>query len=82
VRSLLRAYLALMLCYGAGNIANDAWIEQVVKRGWTGWEIPDVTQPKASVAWAIIAAAAAVLWALSGRRARGTSAPAWTGTHA
>jgi hypothetical protein len=39
----LGAYLALMFCYGAGNVANDYWLEQVVKRGWTSWEIPGVT---------------------------------------
>jgi hypothetical protein len=51
LRGLLGGYLALMLCYGAGNIASDFWLEQVVKRGWTLWEIPDVTTPKASVTW-------------------------------
>jgi hypothetical protein len=68
LRSGLGAYLALMFCYGAGNIANDFWIEQVVKRGWTGWEIPDVTTPKASVAWLVIVLAAAALWLVSTRR--------------
>ena len=53
-----------MLCYAAGNIANDFWLEQVVKRGWTLWEVPDVTTPKASAAWAVIVVAAAVLWTL------------------
>jgi hypothetical protein len=64
LRGLFGAYLALMLCYGIGNIANDFWLEQVVKRGWTLWEVPDVTTPKASVAWAVIAVAAACLWTL------------------
>jgi hypothetical protein len=64
LRGLLGAYLALMFCYGVGNIANDFWLEQVVKRGWTLWEVPDVTTPRASVAWALIVVAAAVLWTL------------------
>jgi hypothetical protein len=63
LRGVLGAYLALLLCYGAGNIANDFWLEQVVKREWTTWEIPDVTTPKASVAWGVIVVAAAALWA-------------------
>jgi hypothetical protein len=67
---VLGAYLALMLCYGAGNIANDFWFEQVVKRGWTNWEVPDVTTPKASPAWGVIVAAAIVLFAVSIWRAR------------
>jgi hypothetical protein len=29
LRGVLGAYLALMGCYGAGNIANDFWLEQV-----------------------------------------------------
>ena len=71
----LGAYLALMFCYGAGNVANDYWLEQVVKRGWTSWEIPDVTTPKASVAWAVILLSAIVLWALSMPRMRDTPRP-------
>lgn len=70
LRLALGAYLALMLCYGAGNIANDFWLEQVVKRGWTDWEIPDVTTPKASAAWGVIVLVAAALWAVSLWRAR------------
>jgi hypothetical protein len=65
LRVALAAYLAVMLAYGAGNIANDFWLEQVVKRGWTGWEIPDVTTPKASLAWGVIVLAGAVIAALS-----------------
>jgi hypothetical protein len=68
LRSGLGAYLALMFCYGAGNVANDFWLEQVVKRGWTTWEIPDVTAPKASVAWLVIVLAAVALWLVSMRR--------------
>jgi hypothetical protein len=70
LRWTLGAYLALMLCYGAGNIANDFWLEQVAKRGWTEWLIPDVTTPKASVAWGVIVIGAAALWAASLWRTR------------
>ena len=66
----LGAYLALMLCYGAGNIANDFWLEQVVKRGWTDWEIPDVTTPAVSRGWAVIVLAAAVVWTIGVRSSR------------
>ena len=62
LRGLLGAYLALLACYGAGNIANDFWLEQVTKRGWTLWEVPDVTTPKVTAAWAIIVVAAVVIW--------------------
>jgi len=64
LRGIFGAYIALMLCYGVGNIANDAWLEQIVKRGWTVWEVPDVTTPKASPAWGVILLGAAALWTL------------------
>jgi hypothetical protein len=71
LRLALSAYLALMLCYGAANIANDAWGEQVVKRGWTSWQIPSVLTPKASAAWGLIVLAAAIVWAISQVRPSG-----------
>jgi hypothetical protein len=71
LRTALVAYLALMFCYGVGNIANDFWLEQVVKRGWTTWEIPNVLEPRATVAWAIIVIAAAVIWTVAMLRDRG-----------
>jgi hypothetical protein len=63
-RPALAAYLSLMFCYGVGNFANDFWIEQIVKRGWTSWEIPSVTEPRVSIAWGLIVIAAVSLWAL------------------
>jgi hypothetical protein len=55
-----RAYFALMLAYGLVNAAQDAWTEQVVKRGWTTHAIPDALHPTVSVVWLVI-----VLLALS-----------------
>jgi hypothetical protein len=63
LRVLLGAYLALMAAYAIGNIANDFWTEQVWKRDWTAWQIPDVLEPKASVAWGLIVLGAATLYA-------------------
>ena len=68
LRLALGAYLALMFCYGLWNIANDFWTEQVFKRGWTTWQIPNVLQPSLSIAWGILIAAAAVLFVVSARR--------------
>ncbi len=65
----LTAYLALMLCYGLGNIANDFWIEQVWKRGWASWQIPSVLEPRATAAWAVLLAAAAAIWIAARRTA-------------
>lgn len=63
LRTLTAALLSLMLVYGWTNLVNDLWIEQVVKRGWTGWEVPDVLQPSASLAWAAMLLAAALIYA-------------------
>ncbi len=62
LRAATAAYLALMLVYALTNMANDLWTEQVVKRGWTDWQIPDVLQPSASAAWAAMIGVAAVLY--------------------
>jgi hypothetical protein len=67
LRNVLAGYLALMFCYGVGNYANDFWLEQVVKRGWTTWQIPSVLQPRLTVAWSLIVIAAIVVWALWAR---------------
>jgi hypothetical protein len=61
------AYLALMAAYAVGNIANDAWGEQVVKRGWTTWRFPNVLRPSFTIAWGVIVLGAAALYAASVR---------------
>jgi hypothetical protein len=71
LRAVTGAYLALMLVYGLTNMANDLWIEQVVKRGWTSWEIPDVLHPEASAAWAAMLAVAALIYFASFRTRSG-----------
>ena len=61
-RTLTAAYLSLMLVYGLTNQAQDLWTEQIVKRGWTSWEIPNVLHPAASAGWAAMVAVAAVFY--------------------
>jgi hypothetical protein len=58
---VLRALLALMIVYGLWNVANDDWLEQVVKRGWTNWRVPDVLRPTVSVQWGLLIVLAAAL---------------------
>jgi F0F1-type ATP synthase assembly protein I len=70
LRAPTAAYLSLMLVYGLANMANDLWTEQVVKRGWTSWEIPDVLFPSLSVAWALILGSAAVVYLACWRERR------------
>jgi hypothetical protein len=70
-RTALVAYLSLLLFYGLANLANDAWDEQVVKRGWAATKIPDMLLPAASPAWlAMLAAAACVAVLISAGLAR------------
>ena len=74
---VLDAYLALMLAYGVGNLVNDDWLEQVVKRGWTSHELPSVLVPAANWGWAAVVAGAAAVWWLWFRQpSRTTPAPA------
>jgi hypothetical protein len=70
---LLDPYLALMLAYGVGNLANDDWLEQVVKRGWTSRQLPSVLVPAANWGWAAVLAGAIAVWLLWFRQPRPTT---------
>jgi hypothetical protein len=73
LRVVTAAYLALMLAYGFGNIANDVWLEQVAKRHWTRRTVPSVLEPRATWAWAVVVVVAAAAFAAflrAGRDAR------------
>jgi hypothetical protein len=65
LRIAVGLYLALMASYGIANIANDSWGEQVVKRGWTAWKIPNVLRPDVTIAWGLIVLGAAAIYAAS-----------------
>jgi hypothetical protein len=70
---VLDAYLALMLAYGIGNLVNDDWLEQVVKRGWTSHEVPGVILPAANWGWAAVLVGAALIWRFWFRQPRRTT---------
>jgi hypothetical protein len=70
----LRAAVALLFVYGVGNAIEDAWHEQVVKRGWTTVEIPSILLPSVSPAWAVVIVLAALLTVLSLRPQAGSAA--------
>jgi hypothetical protein len=59
---VLDGYLALMLAYGVGNLVNDDWLEQVVKRGWTSHEVPSILTPAPNWGWAAVLVGAAAVW--------------------
>jgi hypothetical protein len=54
-------YLALMLAYGAMNLAEDGWHEQVVKRDWLDWKIPSSLEPKLAPVWLVTLGLAALI---------------------
>ena len=54
------AYLGTMLAYGGVNFVQDAWNEQVVKRGWTDAGIPSALLPGARPIFGIVVAGAFV----------------------
>jgi hypothetical protein len=64
LRRAYSALVSLMAAYGGANLAQDLWHEQVVKRGWTSWDIPSALVPKVSVMWGLIVAATVILYAL------------------
>jgi hypothetical protein len=59
---------ALLIAYGAGNVANDGSNEQLVERGRLGSPFPDVLQPALNWGWAAVLGAAVVIWAVWLRR--------------
>jgi hypothetical protein len=64
LRLLVGLYLGLEIAYGLANSAQDGWLEQVAKRGWTTHVIPSVLRPTLTLPWLGIALAAAVFAAL------------------
>jgi hypothetical protein len=70
LRTGYRFYVSLMLVYGLANALQDFWLEQLVKRGATSLEIPTLTVPDASPAWAALLAAALFIHLAAGRVGR------------
>lgn len=60
----LRGYLSLMLAYGLANALQDAWNEQLWKRGWVDVHVASVIRPDLTWGWLVIVAAAAAIYAL------------------
>lgn len=54
LRLVFFGYLGLMLAYGGVNFVQDAWNEQIVKRGWTDASIPSALLPRLTPIWAVV----------------------------
>lgn len=74
LQTTLAVYLSLLMAYGIGNIANDAWYEQVVKRGWTDWAIPNVIRPGFTWMWGLIIVVGTGIFFMLDRDERGPAA--------
>jgi hypothetical protein len=75
LRATLSAYLALMLAYALANALQDAWTEQVVKRGWTAHAIPSLLRPGLGSWWLGILVLAALVEAAWRRERHHAAAP-------
>lgn len=67
LRTVTRAYLALLFVYGLAVATSDWWYEQLVKRGTLNVKIPNPMFPSLSVMWAVIVAVAALVYLLEPR---------------
>ncbi len=54
-----RLYVSLLFAYGIVNFAQDLWHEQVVKRGWADWKVPNATHPSLTPIWLVMLTLAA-----------------------
>jgi hypothetical protein len=68
LRRLLAVAVSALVVYGLLNAAQDAWFEQVVKRGWTDTTLPSFLRPALDWAWAFLVVAVAAVYALLCRR--------------
>ena len=66
-RTALAAWMSGLFAYGLGNVANDAWGEQIVKRGWTDWGLPSVVRPSVNWLWLVVLAVGAAIFLLQRR---------------
>ncbi|MFN2471556.1 MAG: hypothetical protein ABR583_11340 [Gaiellaceae bacterium] len=72
LRRALALAVAFLLAYGLLNAAQDFWLEQVVKRGWTDERLPSFLRPSLTPAWAVLLASAAAVYWLGTRRLEST----------
>lgn len=74
LRHVYAVLVSLALVYGLANLANDFWHEQVVKRGWTSWDIPSALEPRLHLIWLVVLAGTVLLYALGFARHDETAA--------
>jgi hypothetical protein len=65
-----RLYVSLALAYGAVNMTQDFWNEQLWKRGTVDWKIPSALQPELAPIWLVTLGIAALTALALHREAR------------
>jgi hypothetical protein len=60
IGTVVRLYLALAFAYGAVNMTQDAWNEQLWKRDVVDWHIPSALLPRPEPIWLVTLGLAAV----------------------
>ena len=70
LRTALIFTSSLALVYGLAVVLADFWLEQIVKRGWTDFEITGVLEPGPTVGWAGILIVTGLLGAIAVRYSR------------
>lgn len=73
MRVAVFAVLGALLAYGGMNFVQDAWNEQVVKRGWTEHGIPSVILPAAEPIWLLVVGLAILSTVVLLREDKGTA---------
>jgi hypothetical protein len=68
--SVLRAYLSVAFAYGAVNLAQDAWNEQLWKRNLVDAKIPSALLPAFEPIWLVTLALACGAVLVLGRERR------------
>ena len=56
-----RLYVSVAFAYGAVNLVQDAWNEQLVKRGPVDWQIPSALHPTIAPVWVVVLGLAVVI---------------------
>ncbi|HEY1317202.1 MAG TPA: hypothetical protein VGF10_08300 [Gaiella sp.] len=71
--TVTRLYLALTFAYGAVNMTQDAWNEQLWKRDVVDWHIPSALLPRLEPIWLVTLGLAAAAALALRRESRGVS---------
>lgn len=62
IRLVFGWYVSLLTIYGAANLVQDAWGEQIVKRGWTDHTIRNLIRPSLTLDWLSIVIGTVLFW--------------------